>query len=78
MTGSVETGSNIRTQASSNWRGPGIRRSKRPLLANNTRSENLLEFVNKDIVGNKIQFVNKVIWLFQRMSCNVLGEGTSY
>ena len=37
MTSSGKNGLNIKTNASPNWTGPGIRRSKRPLLASRTR-----------------------------------------
>ena len=37
MTSSGKNGLNIRTNASPKWTGPGVRRSKRPLLASRTR-----------------------------------------
>ena len=45
-----------------NGTGPGVRRSKRPLLANRTRCNVLWKppkFGNKDKIGNKLQFGNK-------------------
>ena len=45
-----------------NWTGPGIRRSRRPLLASHTRCNVLwkpLKFGNKVKIGNKVQFGNK-------------------
>ena len=45
-----------------NGTGPGIRRSKRPLLASHTRCNVLWKhpkFGNKVKIGNKVQFGNK-------------------
>ena len=52
-----------------NGTGPGVRRSKRPLLASRTRCNGLwkpLEFGNKVKIGHKVQFGDRFInW------CNV-------
>ena len=45
-----------------NGTGPGVRRSKRPLLASRTRCNVLWKppkFGNKVKIGNKVQFGNK-------------------
>ena len=45
-----------------NGTGPGVRRSKRPLLASHTRCNVLWKppkFGNKVKIGNKVQFGNK-------------------
>ena len=53
-----------------NGTGPGVRRSKRPLLASRTRCNVLWKppkFGNKVKIGNKVKFGNKVAnW------CNIL------
>ena len=57
MTSSGKNGINIRTNA-----GPGVRRSKRLLLASRTRCNVLWKppkFGNKVKIGNKVQFGNK-------------------
>ena len=62
MTSSRKNGLNIRTIASPNGTGPGVRRSKRPLLASRTRCNVLwkpLKFGNKVKIGYKVQFGNK-------------------
>ena len=62
MTSSGKNGLNIRTNASPNGTGPGVRRSKRPLLASRTRFNVLWKppkFGNKVKIGNKVQFGNK-------------------
>ena len=46
-----------------NGTGPGVRRSKRPLLASRTRCNVLWKppkFGNKVKIGNKVQFDNKL------------------
>ena len=46
-----------------NVTGPGVRRSKRPLLASRTRCNVLCKppkFGNKVKIGNKVQFGNKM------------------
>ena len=70
MTSPGKNGLNIRTNASPNGTGPGVRRSKRPLLASRTRCSVLWKppkFGNKVKIGNKVQFGNKFANL-----CNVL------
>ena len=63
MTSSGKNGLNIRTNASPNGTGPGVRRSKRPLLASRTRCNVLWKpskFGNKVKIGIKVQFGNKL------------------
>ena len=63
MTSSGKNGLNIRTNASPKWAGPGVRRSKRPLLASRTRCNVLWKppkFGNKVNIGIKVQFGNKL------------------
>ena len=58
-TSSGMNGLNIRTNASPKWTGPGVRRSKRPLLASRIRCNVLWKppkFGNKVKIGNKVQF----------------------
>ena len=53
-----------------NGTGPGVRRSKRPLLASHTRCNVLwkpAKFGNKFKIGNQVQFGNKYANL-----CNIL------
>ena len=62
MTSSGKNGLNIRTMQVPNGAGPGVRRSKRPLLASRTRCNVLWKppkFGNKVKIGNKVQFGNK-------------------
>ena len=62
MTSSGKNGLNIKTKQVQNGTGPGVRRSKRPLLANCTRCNVLWKppkFGNKLKIGNKVQFGNK-------------------
>ena len=62
MTSLGKNGLNIRTNASPNRTGPGVRGNKRPLLANRTRCNVLWKppkFGNKVKIGNKVQFGNK-------------------
>ena len=70
-TSSGKNGLNIRTNASPNGRGLGVRMSKRPLLASRNRCNVIwkppMQFGNKVKIGNKVQFGNKFAnW------CNVL------
>ena len=55
-----------------NWTGPGVWRSKRPLLASRPRC-NIPKFGDKTKIGNKVQFGDKFTnW------CNVLSvEGVT-
>ena len=58
MTSSGKNGLNIRK----NGTGPGVRRSKRPLLASGTRCNVLWKppkFDNKVEIGNKVKIGNK-------------------
>ena len=77
QTSSGENGLNIRTNASPKiGTGPGVRRSKRTLLASRTRCNVLWKppkFGNTVKIGNKVQFGNKFAnW------CNVLSiEGVT-
>ena len=84
-TSSGKNGLNIRTNASPKWAGPGVRRSKRPLLASRTRCNVLWKppkFGNKVKIGIKVQFGNKFanrcnVWsmrvsLYMVMSQNVM------
>ena len=62
MTSSGKNGLNIRTNASPNGTGPGVRRSKRPQLASRTRCNvpwKPPKFGNKVKIGIKVQFDNK-------------------
>ena len=80
MTSSWKNGLNIRTLEQMqvpNGTGPGVRRSKRPLLASRIRCNILWKpqkFGNKVKIGNKVQFGNKFAnW------CNVWSiEGVTY
>ena len=61
MTSSGKNGLNKQMQVP-NVTGPGVRRSKRPLLASRTRCNALWKppkFGNKVKIGIKVQFVNK-------------------
>ena len=75
-----------------NWTGPGVRRSKRLLLASRTRCNALWKppkFGNKVKIGIKVQFGNKFanwcnVWSIEgvivygpRMSCNIWERETS-
>ena len=72
MTSSRKNGLNIRTNASpkwdrtrcpEKWTGPGVRMSKRPLLASRTLCNVLWKppkFGNKVKIGNNVKFGNKV------------------
>ena len=62
MTSSGKNGLNIEQMQVPNGTGPGVRRSKRPLLASRTRCNVLWKppkFGNKVKIGNKVQFGNK-------------------
>ena len=62
MTSSGKNGLNIRTNAVPNGQLPGVRRSKRPLLAIRTRCNVLWKpqkVDNKVKIGNKVKFGNK-------------------
>ena len=49
MTCSGKNGLNIRTMQVPNWTGPGVRRSKRPLLASRARCNVLWKPINFEI-----------------------------
>ena len=70
MTSSGKMVSTLEQMQIPNWTGPGVRRSKRPLLASCTRCNVLWKpqkFCNKVKIDNKVQFGNKFAnW------CNVL------
>ena len=62
MTSSEKNGLNIEQMQVPNGTGPGVRRSKRPLLASRTRCNVLWKpqkCGNKVKNGNKVQFGNK-------------------
>ena len=62
MTSSGKMVSTLEQMQVPNWTGPGVRRSKRPLLASRTRCNVLWKppkFGNKVKIGNKVQFGNK-------------------
>ena len=74
--------------------GPGVRRSKRPLLACRTRCICSIETLHNQVkvkFGNKVQISNgqklvqcpinggcHCMWTSSRMSCNIRERGTSY
>ena len=60
MTSSGKNGLNIRTMQVQNGTGPGVRRSKRPLLASRTRCNVLRKPPKKVKICNKVRFGNKV------------------